>query len=159
MWKFAQKKQHPKTPDEKQIRSFEIWYFVLVGFIVIWMMGAYVYLDKKTDVTLSNPPVVVLDAVNGIDMTNFFQVKSNQTQLFPKTARPMFEIRDKYEVGEVVVVKYFYVEAVVLEKQAGDSYVIMYKDHNHTLQKIAIPRTLLMCPAEGVLNPVSLLVD
>jgi len=161
MWKFVQKIHAPKSVDEKQVRSFEIWYLVLVAFIVVWIMGAYVYLDKKTDVTIGNPPVVVLDAVNGVNLTNFFQVNSNQTQLYPKNPlpHPMFTIREQYEVGEIIVVKYFYVEAVVVEKQANDFYVVMYKDHNHVLQKLALPRAMLMYPAEGVLNPVSLLVD
>ena len=160
MWNLN-RKSIQETPDEKKVRSSNFWYILLVAFIVLWMTGAYIYLDKKTDVTIGNPPVIVLDAVNGIDMTNFFRANPSQTQLYPTNniPRPMFEVRENYNLGDVVVVKYFYVEAVVLEKQAGDSYVIMYKDHNHTLQKIAIPRTLLMYPADGVLNPVSLLVD
>lgn len=155
-------KQNEKaTQDGKKVERSTFWYVLLIISIILWMAGSYFYLDYKANVILSNPPVVILDATSGVNMTNFFRVNPSQTQLYPTNSapRPMFEIRENYNIGDVVVVKYFYVEAVVLEKQTGDSYVIMYKDHNHTLQKIAIPRSLLMYPADGVLNPVSLLVD
>ncbi len=157
------KKKVEEIPDEKKIRSISIWHFVLVAFIVLWMVGAYVYLDKKTQMSIAAPPVIVLDEAAGITLTNFFQINSTNRQLSPAArnpTKPLFEIREKYFLGDVVVVKYFYVEAIVIGNSAvGDDYVILYKDHNHTLQKISLPRALLMAPADGFLNPVSMLVD
>ena len=155
------KSDKPETDDEKKMRSINSWYFVLVVFIIIWVIGAYVYLDKKADMSLNHPPVVVLDSADGIMLSNMFKVSGTNMQLFPPTSKQeMFEVREKYQFGDVVVVKFFYVEAVVLEKSAtSDQYTVMYKDHNHALQKISLPRTMLMYPRDGVLNPVSLLVD
>ena len=72
-------------------------------------------------------------------------------------------MKDEYRFGDVVVIKYFYVEAVVMDRDRvlplGDSYTILYKDRNHVLQKITLPKTMLMAPVEGVLSPASLLVD
>lgn len=164
MWKPKDKK--PTTPDEKKVRSFGIWQFLLVTFIVLWMVGAYVFLEQKTRSNSTTIPVVVLDNVNGVDFSNFTKIGSNTSTIYftkknELNNRPDFECKDNYSMGDIVVVKYFYVEAVVIDKSlpSGNAYTILYKDHNHVLQKIILPKEMLMAPAEGVLNPVSLLVD
>lgn len=160
------KKKVESVSDEKKVRSISVWHFLLMAFIVVWMVGAYIYLDQKSDANVAAPPVVVLDTADGINLTNLFQSSPTNMQLVKRTSDPskpskaMFELKPKYSLGDVVVVKYFYVEAIVVGTPAmGDEYIILYKDHNHTLQKISLPRMFLMAPAEGVLNPVSMLVD
>lgn len=155
--------------DEQKVRSINFWHFILISFIILWVAGAYIYLEKKTDVSLTRPPVILLDSGNALDMTNFFSVSATNTTLFQKqlggTNTPqlndMFQVREKYFFGDVIVVKYFYVEALILGKTSStsDEYDILYKDHNHVLQKISLPREMLMAPASGLLNPMSLLVD
>ena len=164
MWKLQDKDS--KTLDEKKVKNIGVWHFILVAFIVIWMAGAYVFLEQKTRTIVANPPVVVLDSTAGIDFSNFAQIGTNASRIYlskdnEQRNRPDFEVKERYEIGEIIVVKYFYVEAVIVDKTLpiGNAYTILYKDHNHVLQKITLPREMLMAPAEGVLNPVSLLVD
>lgn len=153
----------PETSDEKKIRSINFWHFVLVLFIVLWMGGAYIYLDKKTEIANRLPLVLIGDAASGVNMTNFFQVNPTNSSLFPTNYifKQPFRMKTEHRFGDVVVVKFFYVEAVVLEKSSptSDYYDIVYKDHNHVLQKISLPAEMLMVPVDGMLNPVSLLVD
>lgn len=157
------KRHISETPDEKKIRSINFWHFILILFIILWMGGAYIYLNKKVDV-INHPPLVLIgDAASGIDMTNFFKANPTNTQLFSTngTNRPLFYSKDEYQFGDIVVVKFFYVEAIVIEKSGptSDDYDILYKDHDHVLQRISLPAKMLMVPADGMLNPVSLLVD
>ena len=165
MWIFSRKPKTPRTPDEQAVHSFGIWHFMLIAFIVTWMLGAYIILEQKSEHIIDNPPVIVLDEAGQINMmSNMFTLGTNR-QLFPPVGAatndsPKFEVRQKYNYGDIVVVKYFYIEAIVIEKYSvGDKYIILYKDHNHQLQTISLPRTMLMAPAEGVLSPVSMLVD
>lgn len=147
---------------EKKVKSINIWHFLLITFIVLWMAGAYIYLNKKTNLSISNAPVLLIDGGG----TNFFRVSDTNTPIFstnistnPFPPPPIFEVKPKYEVGDVVIVKFFYVKAVVVGKDTSDYYEILYKDQERTLHKITLPRVFLMSPAPGVLNPVSLLVD
>lgn len=164
MWKFQRKVKELETPDEKKVRSIGVWHFVLMAFIVLWMVGAYIYLDKKSDVTVGSPPVIVLDSSGGVTLTNFFTAGTN-SQMLPALptvgTKPSYEVKAKYSFGDVVVVKYFYVTGVIIDKSlpVGDSYTVLYKDHNHVLQKVVLPRTMLMTPTDGSFSPVSLLVD
>jgi hypothetical protein len=140
-----------ETPNEENIRNNNFWYIVLlITFILVWISGAYVYFHPKTN----NPPVVVLDVMGGIDLTNSLRMSPTNTSI----VRPMYEIREKYERGEIVIIKYFYLKAVVLDEPTNDFYEVLYKNHG-TLQKITLPRHLLMHPVDGDLNPVSLLLD
>lgn len=155
----SDKKVKVETPDEKRIRNFNFWNAILIIFIVIWLAGAFVYLDKKTDIKNPNPPIVVLDSADGLVLSNMFSLGEKTNQVFPDVTSK-FELREKYDVGDIIVVKFFYVEGVIMEKNTtSDSYTIIYKDHNHVLQLITLPRQFLLYPKAGVLNPVSLLVD
>lgn len=150
-----------ETSDEKRVKNGNFWYVILIAFIVLWMFGAYYYLHTKNQLN-TNPPVVVLDSTSGIDIGGFFRTNPISSKLSltnSSLVQPMYGVRSHYDVGDIIIVKYFYVEAVVLGKNAGDSYVVLYKDHNHTLQRVSLPRIMLLSPVDGVLNPASLLVD
>lgn len=166
MWRFV-KKRNNESEDERRVRTINVWHFVLIVFIVIWMAGAYLYLNKKTELSLVTPPVLLVNGSNSnLDLTNFFGLAATNNPLIPSikpltnsTASPMFETKPRYDAGDVVVVKYFYVQAVIVEKVGQDSYAILYKDHNHVLQKIVLPKAFLLSLSAGTLNPFSLLID
>lgn len=149
--------------DEKRIRNINFWHFILFAFIVVWVGGAYLYLDNKTEIISNHPSLIVIGEPSSINLTNFFQFNSSNppSHLLNSLVKQPFITKPEYHPGDIVVVKFFYVEAIVIEKSspARDDYEIMYKDHNHVLQKISLPKEMLMYPSEGVLNPVSLLVD
>jgi hypothetical protein len=150
-------KKLAEMTDEKKVQSSNFWNFLLIAFIVLWMVGAYLYLDGKSDVAMDISPVVVLDSVTSLNLTNFFQASSTN---FP-VGKSAFINKEKYSYGELVIVKAFYVEALVIEVPpiGGTDYTLLYKDHNHVLQKIILPKTMLMSPVNGGIDPVSLLVD
>ena len=152
------------TPDERKLRSVNFWYVLLLSFIIVWMCGAYLYLYTKTENSAS-PPIVLIEG-GGVDLnsiSNLFSVNAPPVSTNDlKGAKPLFVTKEDYSIGEVVIVKYFYVEAVVIDKSIpnGSAYTLLYKDHNHTLRTIKLSKTLIMAPADtGSLNPVSLLVD
>jgi hypothetical protein len=144
-------------PSKDQPPRSSVGHYLLIAFIVVWVVGAYFFLDNSP-VAIPNP-VPILDASGGLDLTNLFGLLSTNELIIPKP--PAFEVRDKYVFGDIVVVKFFYIHAVVLEKSSfgSDSYTILYKDRNHVLQKVVLSRDLLMAPANGTVNPISLLVD
>jgi hypothetical protein len=156
MWQEVNKKS-PESSDEKKIRHVNFWYVVLVVFIVVWMGGSFLYLNHQTHDLANNPPVAILDAAGGIDLSILSKTGTNQHA----GKIPLFTVKETYEFGDTIIIKYFYVKAVVLGKSAtlGDSYEVIYKDHNHVLQKIILPRMMLLAPEEGTLPPSSLLVD
>lgn len=168
MWNLLRYKRREDTSEEKKLRSINFWYVLLLSFIILWVAGAYVYLYKKTDdALLTSPPIVLVEGLGGIspdEFTNFFTMNSsNMNSLLPELSSkpPLFEAKEVYEIGEIVVVRYFYVEAVIIDRSypGGNSYTILYKDHDHALRTINLPKNLLMSPKNGVLNPFSLLID
>lgn len=147
--------------DEKRVQSINFCYLILVAFVVIWMVGAYFYLKQKTELSIDNPPVVVLDAA-GLTISNLFNTSTNSVfwAKDPKKflTSPMLEVKNKYSFGDVVIIKFFYVKAVVLTKEPEDSYTVLYRNHNKDLQKITLPRLMLMSPGDYV-SPFSLPMD
>lgn len=72
-------------------------------------------------------------------------------------AAPIYEQKGSYDVKDLVIVNYFFVEGIVVDKQ-GNNYTVMYKDHNRVLQKITVPKEFLLSPTADVkLNPAVLL--
>ena len=155
MWSELQKKLNTETPDEKKVRHFNYWYLLLIGFIVVWMVGSFIYLNPKTYDVTSNSPVTILDAAGGINLSALTQTETNYTK-----ATLQCVVRDHYVFGDIVIIKFFQIRAVVLDKAAtsSDSYNIIYKDHVHTLQRITLPRAMLLSPANGA-PPISLWDD
>lgn len=163
MWKFM---REPKTcsPAEKKTRTFGAWHFILIVFVVTWMISAYVFLkDGVDDVIHDVSPAIVLDEHGKINLfPNLFEprMRTNKIQVDTNSTMPSIVVKPDYHYGDIVIIKYFYVGGVVLSKSAvGDDYTVMYKDHNHVLQKISLPRTMLLSPTNGALNPISLMVD
>ena len=150
-------------PEEKTPKFFRLGPILLVVFIVVWMVGSNLYLNHQVS-SVKPQPIVVLDSAGGINLfSNLFRIGNTNFQFktASKISVPRYEIKDKYSYGDVVVIKYFYIEAVVLDKTqpSGDVYTVLYKNHNHDLQKIALPRTMLMMPSDGIVNPAALLVE
>ncbi len=132
----------------------------------------FMIVDKKTEKALQVHPVVVIDpntmAVNSsytnlihpIALRTNIPINNASTVVTNVPAKPMFEQRDSYEVGDFVVVNFFYVETIVIEKLPKDYYRVMYKNHVHTLETLVLHKQFLIHPTSyNVVSPVSLLVD
>lgn len=158
--------------EEKRVRRLNRWMIILVSFMVLYSILMLVIIDQKTEraMQLQSHPVVMIDpntmSITSTAYTNLIHPVAlhNTTNIPPvpitNSAKPMYEQRDKYEIGDFVVINYFYVEGIIIEKLSGDVYKILYKDHNHTLQKIELHKQFLLYPTSyNVVNPVSLLVD
>lgn len=161
MWKFAPEQKNG-TDDERKVRNINIWHFFLIAFIVIWVTGAYFCLSKKPDLSLTNS---LLDSkpTNFENLFTFFPTNNSFIHRGQSLTNPLsasiFYTKHSYKPGDVVIVKYFHVQAVILEKVGQDSYCIIYKDHNHVLQKIVLPKIFLLFPSVGILPLFSLLID
>jgi hypothetical protein len=151
-----------KEKDTNQLKNLNRWLLALVGFIIIWSVGIFVYVDQKAETPKPPIPVIMVDPATG-KVTNVAHAKIVPPAFVstPKTTNeignPMFEQRGSYEKMDFVIINYFFIAGLVVDRQ-GDNYTIMYKDYNRVLQRIIVPKELLLFPtsANGV-NPASLL--
>jgi hypothetical protein len=147
------------SADTDQLKQLNRWLFLLVIFIVVWALGMVFYVQKRTE-----PPAKPITPLVAIDTTSGKVTNSSYVNLFPKAisggspSKLAYEQRESYQVMDFVIINYFFVEGLVVEKK-GDDYTVMYKNEEGTLQKITVPKELLIAPASGtVVNPASLLV-
>ena len=147
----------PSATDSHQLKNLNRWLTGLVVFIIIWTIGVLLVIKKK-DESAPYTPVVMVDSASG-KITN-----STYVNLFPKgIAAPVipknsaYQRKEVYQVMDYVIINYFFVEGLVVERN-GENYTVMYKDENQVLQKVIVPRELLMSPSPGtVVNPASLI--
>jgi hypothetical protein len=168
MWKFPAHKKGTSSGenrDDQHVRHTNHLILALIAFIVCWMVGSCAYFYKKTDPSSANPPVLVLDATHSLSVGGFFTnapsvrmiSPTNQTSVLSAGSRE----KKQYEPGDVLIVKYFHIIVVVLEspKSSEGDYLVFYRDHNNTLQKISLPRMMLMVPPSESLSASSTLLD
>lgn len=146
---------------DAQLKHLNRWLIALVIFIVIWTLGVFIYLYQKPSPPIPPVPFIAIDYSNG-KITN-----SAHTNLFPKSfggqsktneyVSPLFEQRSSYEKMDFVIINYFFIAGLVVDRQ-GDNYTVMYKDYNKVLQRIIVPVELLLYPTSSYgVNPASLL--
>lgn len=151
-----------KEKDTVQLKNLNRWLLALVGFIIVWSVGIFFYIDKKPDPTKPPIPVIMIDPTTG-KVTNVAHAKIVPTTFvsLPKTtnevSKPMYEQKDSYEKMDFVIINYFFIAGLVVEKQ-GDNYTVMYKDYNRVLQRVIVPKEFLLSPTSAMaVNPASLL--
>lgn len=150
--------------ESVKLKTLNIWMFILVGIAIIWTGLIIFYVEKKTD-KISNyrMPIIMVDSVGKIidpSYTNLFPVSfvSQEKTNNKLPYVPLFESKDSYEIMDVIIVKFFYIRGVVIDK-SGDRYTILYKDQSHIIQQISLPKEFLLSPTSRDLNPFSLLLD
>lgn len=147
--------------NRSEIKSLNRWLIALVVIIIIWAAGIIMYVDKRTSSSNHPLPIIMVDDNTGeiIDpaYTNLFNYSNINSQ--SNTIKPLFEHKDHYNVKDFVVVNYFYIGGIVIDR-SGDEYTIMYKDHNKVLQKFTISGEFLLSPiSQTSVSPVSLFID
>ena len=153
--------------DKTKLKRLNVWLGILVVSIILWTIGIFVYMEKRiTSVIAKTIPLVLVNTSTGkIDSTlysNMFpanMVSSNTNVLTNTIASHIFKERTEFDQYEMVIIKYFYIPALVMEK-SNNKYILIYKDHNHILQPITLPIEMLLSPSSSdFVNPISLLVD
>lgn len=148
--------------DTAQLKTLNRWLLGCLVFIIVWSVAIFFYVNKKTE-EKSPIPVIMVDPTTG-KITNV-----SYTNLFPanfvaptptatnQVVKPMYEQKDSYEKMDFVIINYFFVSGLVVDKN-GDNYTVMYRDYNRVLQKIIVPKELLLAPTETApVNPAALL--
>jgi len=150
-----------KEKDTVQLQNLNRWLIALVAFMLVWTVGIFFFMNsKKLETQLPAIPVISVDPTTG-KITNVLH-----SNLFPKgftsspaatNTTPLFVQKSTYVKMEYVIINYFFVAGIVVDVQ-GDAYTVMYRDANRCLQKVVVPKELLLVPtsASGV-NPASLL--
>jgi len=146
------------STDSAQLNNLNRWLVALIVFIGVWTIGMIVYVQYKTEPSQAAvTPLVQVDTTSG-KVTNAAYVN-----LFPKAiatgkiVKSAYERREVYQVMDFVIINYFFVEGLIVEKNGSD-YTVLYKNEEGTLQKITVSRELLIAPAAGtVVNPASLM--
>lgn len=159
--------------DISELRDLNRWLIALSAIVIIWAAGIIMYMDKRTSPSNHPLPIIMIDADTGkiIDpaYTNLFpdnvigtmpkNVNMSEIKDSDNATKPLFEKKDSYNIKDFVIINYFYVEGLIIDK-SGDNYTVLYKDHNHVLQKIIISKEFLLVPtSKNSVSPVSLLVD
>jgi uncharacterized protein YpmB len=99
-------------------KNLNLWFIALVVFVVVWISGVFIYNSK--------------DKRPSVNSTN-------------EIAKPMLEQKDSYKKMDFVIINYFFVTGLVVDRQ-GNNYTIIYKDRNRVLQKVIVPKELLLSP-------------
>lgn len=145
--------------NSAQIKNLNRWLMGLLAFIIIWSVGILIYVQKKADDVTPHVPVVMVDVGTGRVTNNSY------ANLFPKSiasntmahAKSAYERKEVYQVFDYVIINYFFVEGMVIERD-GENYTVLYKTYDRTLQRIIVPRELLLSPSPGtIVNPASLI--
>ena len=153
--------------DKTKLKRLNVWLGILVVSIILWTIGIFVYMETRiTSVIAKTIPLVLVNTSTGkIDSTlysNMFpanMVSSNTNVLTNTIAPHIFKERTEFDQYEMVIIKYFYTPALVMEK-SNNKYILIYKDHNHILHTITLPIEMLLSPSSSdLVNPISLLVD
>lgn len=159
--------------DKSELKILNRWLVVLTVAIILWAAGVIIYVDKRISPVNHPLPIIMVDVNTGkvVDpaYTNLFhdsvigqlakEVSIADIKEPSNATKPLFEHKDTYNVKDFVVVNYFYVEGIIVEK-SGNNYTVMYKDHNHVLQKLTISKEFLLSPtSQNSVSPVALLVD
>ena len=148
------------SADSAQLKQLNRWLLLLVVFIAIWSIGVVFYVQKRTEKPESpNIPLVQVDLNSG-KITN-----ASHANIVPKPvagvspSKSVYRQKETYQLMDFVIINYFFVEGMVIEKDKnGETYTVLYKNYEGTLQKITVPRDFLIVPSEGtVVNPASLL--
>lgn len=148
--------------DTAQLKNLNRWLTGLIAFIVIWTIVIVFYVDKKTEDQLP-VPILMFDPSSGkitnlvysnLFPTNF--IASKELSKTNDTVKPLFEQKDRYEKMEFVIINYFFISGLVID-QNDNNYTIMYRDYNRVLQKIIVPKEMLLSPTSSAVNPTALL--
>jgi len=149
--------------DTIQLKKLNRLAIGLIIFIMIWTVSIFLYIDKKTE---EKPPIPILmidpssGKITNMVYSNFFPTNL-ASQLQPsktnEIVKPLYEQKDTYDTMEFVIINYFFIGGMVVDK-SGNNYTIMYRDYNRVLQKVIVPREMLLTPTSSAgVNPASLL--
>ena len=146
--------------DQTNFTTLNRWLIALVIGIIIWIIGIVILIEQKADRTImSTPPVIPKILSSNVVASATATVTTIKSNSFNKV-KPLFEQKKSYDVQDVIIINHFWVEGIVVEKLNENTYTIMYKDHNHVLQKITLPKEFLLSPtSKNSISPISLLVD
>jgi hypothetical protein len=143
--------------DSHQLKNLNRWLAGLVVFIIIWTVGVLAVVKKKDEPQPHTPVVTVNESSGKVTNPTYVNLfpKGIAAPVIPKN--PAYQRKEVYQAMDLVIINYFFVEAIVIERN-GENYTVMYKDENRVLQKVIVPRELLMSPSPGtVVNPASLI--
>lgn len=159
------------TSDNKELKTLNRGLLILSVLIIAWATIVLIYINRS--ISSSSSPFIVVDFNSGklVDPTNTNMLHESvinsishtvnmlDTNVFSNASVPSFEQRDSYNIKDFVIINYFYVEGIVVDK-SGNMYTVMYKDHNHVLQKVVVSKDLLISPTfKSSISPISLLID
>jgi hypothetical protein len=166
-----------KEKISRTVTILNRWLVGLVAFSIIYTMVIFTVVEQNqekllkglTPITLVDPSTLRSSYTNLIHPQLIQYATAGASNIHKESTtngtstnafRPLFERKASYDVGDFAIVSYFYIQGVIVEKLPNDVYVVMYKDHNHVLQKVSISKDFIVVPTSNyAINPASLLVD
>ena len=142
--------------EQKQIRRLNQWIVVLFVFGVVWTIGMFIYFDFQPREKMSNMfPIIIVDSESGKIVSSFYTnfptpeppLVADPTKQTNSPCKPIFEQKETYNVGDFVVIKYFYTGGIVVGKR-DSNYSIVYRSDNR-LESIDVPGGLLLSPTSA----------
>jgi hypothetical protein len=158
----------PEQSEKATIKVYNRWLAVLIAFIIVYSISMVFFIQKKVDDVINKSPVVMIDPATGLlsgpaSLTNLFipKLMTQPLTTITNAANPqsLYEQKSVYKIKDFVIINYFFIEGIVVAKD-GNNYTVLYKDNNHTLQTIIVPRELLLSPTSAAaVNPFSLIIE
>ena len=112
----------------------------------------------KQTILKYDPPAMKFDYTANTNNTH--PIFWNSLANIPKSVSVTDTNHFNFLNGDVVSVKFFGITGIVLEKHDyidnSASYIILYKDNNHVLQKIELMDWMIYKPTKESLSPFSL---
>lgn len=149
--------------ESKEVKNLNRWLIALVIFVTIWSLGIFVYVGQKVEVPATEESISALvvggytGKIVSTSYTNLFALtQTNKNGTVSTNEIAHYEHRDVYKKLDFVIIDHFFIEGIVVDK-SGDNYTVLYKDRNRSLQRIIVPKTLLLIPAPSTwVNPYEL---
>lgn len=146
---FSSKVEPP--PAENQLRSWNWILWILIVFIGMWFYAVLLSINTKTKSIESQ--MIYMDAIPP-NILNSPKSLMN-TSIVPSNIS-VYNQSATYETGDVVVVKFFNIKGVIIERLSGKRYSVLYKNNDHSLNTVTLPAEFIMKPSATMLDPYSL---
>lgn len=158
---------HQQNQNAGKMKRMNWMFWLLISFIMYWMYSTMLNrVDANTDSINNNVRFIYVEPVldnilNNIPLnTNYFTdsllvSNFNVTNITNNTLL-MYTEENSYSPGDIVVIKYFNITGIVLEKASPKKYKILYKNQDNSLMIIELPIEFLLKPTRESLMPRSL---
>ena len=135
---------------EKSIKKLNRWLIGLIVFIIVYSL-LVLYIITPTIVPDNHSNISMgIDSISYSNINNPVILQTNLISLVITNITPvfstMFTQKDSYEIGDFVIVNFFYIEGIIIEKISTNRYKVLYRNNFRALTTVVLRKELLLVP-------------